>query len=392
MAGIVDVLMKSTGEQLATSGDNIQGSVNKGIALAQHIENLQQQKQELELKKDDLGLRKVNAAVDAVSTGLTKVPKKAQAAYFKSMRENIGGKLGVNMSDEFFQALTSPDVNQGAIANTMVQFREAVKRAQATKDFSEAKALAQPILEAMEGDVVKFGDFLNTAVGNETTAWAQKESLQEKQKQFSEEPARTVDTDLKKKVNAEFVRVNEKGGLASVDARLKKLDNVIEKMESGKIKTGKGTKLFPFVNSDSAQAIIDPDYKAASDDVKSAIEIKSILDSQFSDKAMMEVQKNLGIDGALPTKLNIERMKALRDQLKNGRDDKVNLFREQGLPVNAKPAASVKSTPTPDWKAQLSAKKANFQALPTSGQEKVIQSLSQQYKVSPDEIRKALGK
>lgn len=173
MADSIANMIVGNALQQAQKAPDIVGSYAKGAELAQTMQNMQLQREQLELTKQKAEIEKLSALTGMLETGLTRVPKKAQPAYFKGVRDNVAGKLKIGMTDEFFDALTSPDVNQGAVGEQIVAFRAAAKEAAQTGDYTKAKEMASGLLAAFGGDVTKFGDFMNTTMGSETSARAQ---------------------------------------------------------------------------------------------------------------------------------------------------------------------------------------------------------------------------
>lgn len=167
---------------MATLADMLVGSAQQSVTqklgpanaagLAQVLEQARNNRAKLEHDKEVLELTKQDKMVGRIEIGLTKVPKRAQAAYFKQL-QNEAGQLKMGMSDDFFTALQSPDVNQGAVAADMANFRLAYRNGLRTGDFSEVKALSPKLLEAFGGNVETFGSYMNTVMGSETAAKAQ---------------------------------------------------------------------------------------------------------------------------------------------------------------------------------------------------------------------------
>lgn len=168
MPSIAETLIGAVQSGTERTGANIQA----GAQLAEGIQNMQMNRQKLEMAKQEHELKKLDAVIGAVEKGLTAVPSKARPAYFKGLQQNMAGALKLPFTDEFIQAITSPDVNAGAVAQTMVQFRQLVGEGIQSGDLSAAQAMAPDILDAMGGDATKFGQFLNSAVGSEVAAQA----------------------------------------------------------------------------------------------------------------------------------------------------------------------------------------------------------------------------
>lgn len=209
--------------QSSDSAPNIGGAIESGVGLAMKIQQVKQGQEQLAQQKEMNEFMKLDKVTGAIETGLTKVPKKAQAAYFKGIRDNVAGKLGYTISDSFFDALTSPDVNQGAIGQQFVNFREAVRTGVETKDFTAAKEIAPQLLEAFGGDVTKFSDFMNTAMGSEASAFAQVSAAKAADKR--QDKTQTFTAGQADKTNAEaFASKLVTANIPSIKVTLGKID------------------------------------------------------------------------------------------------------------------------------------------------------------------------
>lgn len=326
MASIADMLVAQVGQGSEQLGQNI----GQGAALAMHVQQIQQQKEALAQKKEELNVLKHDKALSLIETGLTKVPKAAQKNFFSNFARNALGQMGINMSDDFIKGLSSPDINQGLLAQKMTEFRQAYRTALETKDFAEAQSIAAQMQQLFDGDVTKFAPVLNSAMNAESqsysTAQGQKAAGDRQDKQIGA----TGPIEVAKKTANDYAKFQTEGGESAIDAKIEKLRGVIAALEKGKVKTGTFWKKVPGVNSDTMQAAFDEEFKSAADTVKSAINIKSILDSQFSDKAMIETQRQLGLDPAISTEKNKARMKALLNQLIKEKTAKIQEFKKQG--------------------------------------------------------------
>jgi hypothetical protein len=175
MPSIADMLvgagLQTSAQSADLAGASAQGA-KIGIELGQTILNAQNQRAQIEQKKEELEYTKQEKLLNRVEIGLTKVPKKAQPAYFKSL-QNDAGALKMGISDDFVSAVTSPDINQGAMAQDLANYRLAYRHGLETKDFTELRELSPKILDAFGGNVEMFGDYINKVMSSETAAIAQ---------------------------------------------------------------------------------------------------------------------------------------------------------------------------------------------------------------------------
>lgn len=371
MATLAEMLVGS----VAGATQNAPGQIAQGAQLAQTVEQIKAQRQDLAMKKEALDLTKIDKVVGAIETGLTKVPKKAQMAYFKSIRDNVAGKLGVGLSDEFFDALTSPDVNQGALGQYMVNFRESIRKGMSSGDFTEAKSVAPQILEAFGGDVSKFGEFMNTAMGSEANALAQSMQLEQKQKEYSEAPQREQEIKLRTELSKEAAGYDP----STLDANISSIEQVLKELKEGKVQT---KTIGSFAPGDQLKKIFSGKLTEISNKAKKAIQasLKQTLGAQFTKEEGERVESRT-FDPQLSVDYNIGALEAELQKIKESRENKENLFRQYKLPFGkGRPQQSL----TPQ---QLE----SFNKLPDEEKAKAISGYAKKFNISNEEAKKIFG-
>lgn len=96
-----------------------------GAEIAQHIEQAQQQRQELELKKQDLELAKVQHYVNAVQVGANMPEGPARNDYLKNRLPSLSGALGIDkMIPPQSQSFLQKDPNIAAALQEKVKNQE----------------------------------------------------------------------------------------------------------------------------------------------------------------------------------------------------------------------------------------------------------------------------
>jgi len=329
--------------------DNLGKGIQQGAQLAQTVQNMQTQREELEIKKQQNELNKIDKVLGAIETGLTKVPKRAQKAYFEGMRNNVAGPLKIGLTDSFFEALMSPDVNQGALGQTMVSFRTAVRDGMRTGDFSSAQEMASPILEAFGGDVTKFGDYMNTAMGSEASAYAQEVEANRKAKEYMEEPQQASAVEESKKVSALFTEWNKEGGDAGAKSRLEKLKAAKKSLQSGKVNLGGFTTQIPYGSDPAVMARINKDAKQLSDNVQSTINIKLLTGDPNPTAQQISDVRGFALDPRLDNAANIEKIDAQIAKEMRAEENLKNLFLKHG---KIKQSSGAKDGDTKEWQGK----------------------------------------
>lgn len=180
---LVQAGLQTSTQSADLAGASAQGA-KIGMELGQTILNAQNQRAQLEQKKEELEFSKQAKLLDRVDIGLTKVPKKAQASFFKAL-QNEAGALKMGISDDFVNAITSPDINKGALAQDLADYRLAYRQALSTGDFTKVREIAPKVLEAFGGNVEHFGNYISSAMSSETAARAQVLAAGRKDEQFN---------------------------------------------------------------------------------------------------------------------------------------------------------------------------------------------------------------
>lgn len=338
MASISELLVSSALEQSQKAPD-LAGGFAQGAQLAQNLERLKLQREELEQKKVDIKNQKLENMTNDILKA-RKIGGKALSGYKEFLKNKAKVlKLDDIYTPEAIDLVTSVpenidrfDVLVSKVTSGELDYETA---AQTLKDeglFYEVDPVERERLQkAAETAILE----QNKAGRAETMAQATTQRAREARQEAGE-------VELDKKLAAEASKFKGAGGESAIDSKIRKLDDVIKQFKSGKLKTGNIAKSLPGIGSDMALKLYDKELKAARDTVKSAINVKSILDSQFSDRALEEVQNNLGIDSGLPTAENIRRLEELSKSLKQEKSSKVKEFRSRGYVEGAPQSKKVK--------------------------------------------------
>lgn len=147
---------------------------------------------------------------------------------------------------------------------------------------------------------------------------------------------RTVEVERRRKAAADHSAFTKMGGLSKIDANLDKARSALNKLKTGKVKTGTG-KLkvllnLPFTEQMNTLRTIDSDLALVADQLQSAINVKKSLDSQFSDAMAVRVFSRI-FDPLASKEANVERIENFIRETEAERDAQVSTFREYGLPV-----------------------------------------------------------
>lgn len=386
MADIAEMLYQGASKAAESAVPDLAGEFRSGAQLANQIEQVQIARENLEAEKEKNNLFKLDKLTEAIEKGITKVPKKAQPAYFKGVQQNFAGKLGLPFTDEFIDALTSSDVNQGAVGEQFTKFRAAIRSGIQSNDMKEANLMASEILQAYSGDVTKFGEFLNKAYGQEVTALAQEKALGlQMEKATPEYAARQAEATSTGKEKADW---EAGGGRAGVESSLKKLEEIAGILDSGEIKTGGITTVLPWLKSEDVQTMINPKAEDLKTQARGSLNsiLKQTLGGQFTQQEGEKILNQIW-DPRQPPKVNAKR---IRDQIEKLRADalsKEKQFSKLGVGVGTKTKSPPKKGKNIHKNPAFTPKKkADFRKLSPENKKKVIEILSKRLNMKEDEV------
>lgn len=342
MASIAELLVSGATQTAQKAGEGLSRGIQTGAQLAQSVEQNKIKRAELENAKLQARQKKMqNMNLDIFKA--KKLGGKALSGY----RDFLKNKARVLQVDDIY----TPES-----IDLITSVPENIDRYEVL--VSEVESGERPLANAQE--VLKDeGLFYELdPAQRERLAAAAKTATLEKGKlrraevisQATTERARegraaAADVQIAKKLGDEFVKFKGAGGEAGLSSKIRKLDAVIRAFETGEIKTGGVLQSLPVTGGDAADRVFRKRFKESQDTVKGVINVKQILDSQFGDKALLEVQRNLGIDGALESEQNLKRLKELRRSMLEEVKDKTNEFKKRGFfKGEAKPKAGKKST------------------------------------------------
>lgn len=382
---LADLLIQQVGQTAQKEfSPDITGAIKSGVELATHIEQVQQQREQLEAKKKELENQKIDKLTTAYENGLKIKSPGARKAYLNNYLPRMEKALGL-------EGLISPDVKAMIQADpqqiTKIQsLMNDVRKGNKSKEEAYASVQDPELFAQLE----EYDEQLAKAEEAATKFQEKKEIARimggmQAQKAAAED-ARAGQVQVAKDVGKEFANYQAAGGKATLDKNLNKLEGAIEKLESGKVKTGQLSSAIPGLKSDDAQDILNPDVAALRDDVRGAIQgtLRQTLGAQFTAQEGESIF-NRAFNPRASSKENARRIRQEINGFKQTIAEKEAEFRAQGFEVKAKPPKQL------DWKETLASKKTDFQKLSAGVKAKVIEAISKQYKVSPEEVKKVIG-
>lgn len=389
MAGIADMIVGSALES-AQKAPDISGSITKGAELAQTIQNMQVQREQMEKQKQELQMQKAVAVTDTLKIAASSKDPKLKNFLLKNV---MPGKIKALGMEEFFppqtmEMIQTSDAVQQKILGLQLDLDEKVRSGQMTgaQAYAEAqRILADPEELAMldTDQLFEAQKFKNSEEGKSARAAFIAQSSLGKQIQ-GQEAAPTVE--YKKELSKEAAKYNA-GGKTKFENSIKKFDDVLSKLDSGDVKTGGWTTLVPGLNSEAAQYAINEAKENAKNDVQGIYEesLKETMGAQFTEGEGKRRLNRIWNDKA-SSKENARRLRADIEKLKGEMRAKEQAFRNAGLSVEG---ASVPDTEA--WKKKAQSKKAAFNKLTPGDKVRFLEGLQKILNVPLEDIKKELG-
>lgn len=333
---LAELLVQKAGQSADYSKQDVAGNIAKGAELAMQAEQLQQNRMKLAQAKDQLEGDKITKAIEAIQKG-TNLKGQAATNYNNKVLPAYMASLGVDniFTPDKIAFVTSDPLNRGRLdALVDMVAKGQMSRGDAVNAFKDEVAFLdiKPTYDEQQ-DIIKR---LDTAAGENMKtqrAQMQAQAAMSKQVQAQQEAG---NVEVRKKTAVDFTKFQTGGGMASANNKLDKLRGVLADLKAGKIKTGtKGilaATSTPGVGGDTLLAKINPQVKAAQDAVRSGVNLKGQMDSQFGDKAMGEAFAR-AFDPNLPTEENVKKVEAMINELETDLGNKVQQFNSQGFEV-----------------------------------------------------------
>lgn len=341
MANLADIMVQSALQSSQKVGEGTADSFAKGAELALKREALEQENLKLQQEKEKVMLAKFEKLGQVFDT-YSKMPEGAgKKAYGKNFIPNFIVANGFDkvidptvmemmQGEPALAAFWRAEITNGRM--TMEDLMNVMK--DPTMVAKQLPAALQEVTAAqMQSTLDDYSEGFVKANEERQKNLAQQQQLEAASKRQQTEIAATGPQEVAKQTAKDYSQFQTKGGLANINSRLKKLQQVLSDLESGKLVTGKGITVLPYGASEGVLARLDPKLKAAADDVQGAVNIKEQLGGQFTEREAF-TQYQRAFDPRLPTAQNITKIRATIDELKQNVENKVSAFREQGFKVD----------------------------------------------------------
>lgn len=323
MAGTIAEML--VGSALQSSQQDPQLEQIAGIAS--NIANIKAQRQQVELKKQEIQMQKANSVTDTIKIAAEAKDPKLKNFLLKNVMPSKIKALGM---EEFFtpqtmEMIQTSDDIQRKVLGLQLDLDQKVRSGEMTG--AEAYKTAQSLLSDPEQLALLDTDQIFEA--QKFAASEEGKSYRAKQLAGFRVGA-AGETEVSKSLGKRYADYTAAGGRANIEKNFKRLEGVLKDLKSGNLETG---TIPGIVLSDPKKlAAVSPRLKAAMDAVQSTVQLKRALDSQFSQAEAAAVMAR-AFDPALPTEENIKKLETEIETLQNDVSSAEDEFKAQGFKV-----------------------------------------------------------
>lgn len=334
MADFASMMFQNAARTNEVASPDLAEAYQKGAAIAIQKEQIEIQKQELANKKLQVQAKKQTDLFDVVKiANQTKDPALRKQLLTKVLPAKVNAfGLGDVWTPDTLDMIAKSEAAQTKILGLELQLREQLESGEI--DLNEAyaratEAIGDPeLLAKLDTDALyESSKFAKTEEGKDRRAKMVADSQFARQRIDIQAAG---PKSVAQKIGTDFAKFESSGGLAAAEAKLKKLENVVKQFENGDLKTGGAIKALQGATN-VGLALTDPKLKAATDDLRASINLKSSLDSQFSAAEAKQQYDMRTIDPALPTAENAARARAMYEEAKADLRNALDAFRQQGF-------------------------------------------------------------
>lgn len=343
MASISDMMVQSELEATDPRKFNdLSQSFMNGAALAQRAQELQQRQGALAQQKDDHEVMKLEKVGSWFETASKMPDGAAKSAFIKDFVPNgiralgIGDKidptvLKMGQGDPRLFSFIGQKIREGVVDVGILSNAESVAKVAASPEFAQFGGV-----EAINATMNAYRPQLEKLQDERTQQEATKENARigaaaQMGRQVQEQNA-SPKVAASKKILLDYQHYVNEGGSAKVDTGIAKLEEIRDALIKGTIKTGGISKSIPGLSSDAVQSQLDPGTQAAAEQVRSAVNLKSVLDSSFSDAAAKQAYAQ-AFSPPLPNAENIKKLTFTINEMKAKKTSQLRNFNQAGLTV-----------------------------------------------------------
>lgn len=346
MASFADTLVQAQVQATTPGTPDIAGNLQQGAQLAQHAEQLQMQQEELAQKKQQLVEARLEKFANAVEKG-QQYAGKAQANYYNKFLPQYKNALGLKdmITDDSLAFMTASPENASRFNTLVADVREGRIKAQdafatlgdPTQFADVTPAMSQQIQDAQKSLLGNQAQMAKTVYTQQSTDVRQKDAQNSAGK-----------VELSKKVADKYNEYAAGGGRAGIESAMTNLKEAAAALDTGAVKTGGISTKIPWLKSDDAQSMLNPEmvkFKTKAQGALNSI-LRATLGAQFTEKEGERVLAQVW-DDRQPPKVNAAKISSKITELKKNVSSAESEFRRFGY-LQGESAAAPAQKAAPD--------------------------------------------
>lgn len=400
-------MMFANAAQSAQQGiGDVAGSIHKGAELAQTINNIQTQRAQIEQKKQEIDMQKIEKIGSWYEKAADMPDGAARRAFIKNYIPQginalgMGDRIHPVVQEMLASEPIMPAYLKTKIANGEIKYADVLEAMQdpekmaglmqrtELEKFGGIEALKTAISENGKG-LAEADKLHTTEVGK--TARAEITQTGQNTRQWNQINSQGQ-IEYQKKIGELAANYNAAGGSAAASLRIKKAQGALAKLESGEVEMGTLFKMIPYMSDEKMLAKFDPKAKAVLDDIRGSVDLKEALRDPNPTATQIATAMSRVIDPNLSNEQNIEKVKAFLEQVKLSVDSSEREFEAGGyLKRSANPKrVSGRDKSEADAKKASATPKKKFKEFSAMQQDVIINKISKQTGKDPAVVRKEL--
>lgn len=346
MASFAEMIFAQAADQTDPSKTTAADNFVKGASLALERERMQQGKQQLEQKKEELQLAKLEKVGGWFEVASKMEDGPAKKAFVSKFIPNGINALGVNDAfhpvslemlqgnplvvkyavNEIRQGRLDPSKLYGAMANP--DQAALLYNSPGFKQFGGQEEIQSALQESI-GQLAKAGEFAASEEGKFARAQLMGQQQANRIAATTESAGPKA---LAAKLADKFADYEAGGGKAGMQSSLEKLESAANALETGTVVTGGASTKLPGFNSEDAQSVLNPQMVAVKQEAQGALNtvLRQTLGAQFTEKEGERVLNQIW-DDRQPPKVNAKKIRSKIKELRSGIISSERQYIKQGF-------------------------------------------------------------
>ncbi len=332
MASLVDIMTQGQMEATDPSkAPNLGQNFAQGAQLAMQAEQIEHQRQNMEMEQQKLQQAKLEKFVTAVEKG-QQYAGKAQSNYYNKFlpayKKSLGADIDKMIPDDSLAFITSSPENVGRFHTLVADVRSGRIDAQSAIGQLNDKVKFADVTPDMYKDI---NEAQKSFLGNEAQMARTQATIGGAASRQQTDIATAGQVTAKKAIADEFVKYDAVGGSAGLDKTEAALKKAIKQLQTGEVKTGGLAENIPYGGDVRVLARTNKPLKALMDEVLSTQNIKALSGDPNPTQAQIDAINSRILDPAASNEVNMVKLQNELARVKADRTRKEGMFRSEGF-------------------------------------------------------------